>query len=222
MNDMQIISIVNFVRGGKSSIARLLSEKLNTSILNFDPKRNGEFYNAVKTNNIPDDAKITRNKDSIEIEAATEIMTLKSSSNMFICDFGGRFDERIKAFKSDIYILPMQDDFESINETVRATKYILNNNKDAYIIHVLNMYGCTTKKKKETFESEYKELMILNRLKKIPYHIMPSSELIKKIVNNRMKITEITGNSKFLENGAYKHILAFADDLIKTINRRKK
>jgi hypothetical protein len=222
MEDMRIISVVNFVRGGKSSIARLLAEKANTSILNFDPKRNGEFYNAVITNNIPDNAKITRNKNSIEIEADTEIITLKSSSNMFICDFGGRFDERINEFKSDIYILPMQDDFESINETVRATKYILSKNRDANIIHVLNMYGCTTKKKKETFESEYKELMILNGLKDITYHIMPSSELIKKIVNNRMKITEIIGNSKFLENGAYKNILTFVDDLIKTINRREK
>ena len=38
MEKLRIISIVNFVRGGKSSISRLLAEKLNTTILNFDKK----------------------------------------------------------------------------------------------------------------------------------------------------------------------------------------
>lgn len=215
---MEIISIVNFVRGGKSSIARLLAEKANTSILNFDTKRNGEFYNAVKTNNIPDDAKITRNKDSIEIETDTEIMTLKSSSDMFICDFGGRFDERINEFKSDMYIVPMMDDFESISESIRATKYILNGNPQAKILHVLNMVMCSDKEEKADFEDAYLKLMVSNSLSHIEYIKMPRSKLIKKLINEKLKKQDIQGTSKFLEKGAYKNINKFLDRLMNSID----
>ena len=217
---MQIISIVNFVRGGKSSIARLLAEKANTSILNFDPKRNGEFYNAVKTNNIPEDAKITRHKDNIEIEVDTEIMVLKSSSNMFICDFGGRFDERINEFKSDVYIIPMMDDFESISESIRATKFILSANPEANILHVLNMVMCSDKQEKQDFENGYKKLMDINNLGHIEYIKMPRSKLIKKIINEKLKKQAIQGTSKFLEKGAYKNINKFIDKLMKHINQK--
>jgi len=219
---MKIISLVNFMRGGKSSLARLLAEKMETSILNFDPKRNAEFYNAVPTNNIPEDAKIIRNDDSIKVISKINTMTITSNKDMFICDFGGRFDTRINEFQSDVYILPMQYDFESINETIRATKYILSENENAFIIHVLNMYGCNSKKKRDTFKIDYEELIILNKLKDIPYHIMPSSELIAKIINNKMKISDIVGNSNFLKKGAYKNILTFVSELIETINRREK
>jgi len=220
MNDMQIISIVNFVRGGKSSIARLLAEKANTSILNFDPKRNGEFYNAVKTNNIPEDAKITRNKNSIEIEADTEIMTLKSSSNMFICDFGGRFDERINEFKSDIYIVPFMDDFESISESIRATKYILSGNPQANIIHILNMAMCSDRGERKDFEDGYISLMNTNSLSHIEYIKMPRSKLVKKLINEKLKKKDIQGTSKFLELGAYKNINKFIEKLVYTINKQ--
>ena len=220
MKDMTIISIVNFVRGGKSSIARLLAEKTNTSILNFDPKRNGEFYNAVKTNNIPEDAKITRNKDSIEIKVNTEIMTLKSSSNMFICDFGGRFDERINEFKSDMYIVPMMDDFESISESIRATKYILNGNPQAKILHVLNLVMCSDKEEKADFEDGYLKLMASNSLSHIEYIKMPRSKLIKKLINEKLKKQDIQGTSKFLAKGAYKNINKFLDNLMSRINTK--
>jgi len=53
MAAMKVISIVNFVRGGKSSIARLLAEKANTSILNFDPKRNGGILQCSKDKQHP-------------------------------------------------------------------------------------------------------------------------------------------------------------------------
>jgi len=218
MAAMKVISIVNFVRGGKSSIARLLAEKANTSILNFDPKRNGEFYNAVKTNNIPEDAKITRHRDCIEIEADTEIMTLKSSSNMFICDFGGRFDERINEFKSDIYIIPMMDDFESISESIKATKYIYSGNPKAQILHILNMVMCSDREEKIAFEEAYKNLMDLSNLSHIEYIKMPRSKLIKKLVNEKLRKRDIQGNSKFLEKGAYKNINKFVDKLMKYIN----
>jgi len=220
MKQMKIISIVNFVRGGKSSIARLLAEKANTSILNFDPKRNGEFYNAVKTNNIPEDAKITRNSDNIEISSDSEIMTLKSNSNMFICDFGGRFDERINEFKSDVYIIPMMDDFESISESIRATKFILSANPKANILHVLNMVMCSDKEEKQDFEKGYKELIAANSLSQIEYIKMPRSKLIKKLINEKLKKHDIQGTSKFLAKGAYKNINNFIDKLMNYINQK--
>ncbi len=216
---MKIISVVNFLKGGKSSIARLLAEKANTSILNFDPNRNGEFYNAIKTNNIPEDANITRTTDSIEIETKSEIMTLKSSSNMFICDFGGRFDERINEFKSDVYIIPMFDDFESISESIRATKYILKGNPQAKILHVLNMVMCADKEEKEDFEKGYNALIEEHNVINIEYLKMPRSKLVKKLVNEKVKKIDIQGNSKFLEKGAYKNINKFIDKLYASINK---
>jgi len=214
---MKVVSIVNFVRGGKSSIARLLAEAANTSILNFDPKRNGEFYNAVKTNNIPEESKITRYDDRFEIETDSEIMTLKTNSNMFICDFGGRFDDRINDFASDLYIIPMMDDFESISESIRATKYILSGNPDANILHILNMVMCSDKAEKKEFEASYKRLMELNSLGYIEYIKMPRSKLIKRLVNDKTRKKDIVGNSKFLEKGAYKNISKFVDALMTKI-----
>jgi hypothetical protein len=214
---MKVVSIVNFVRGGKSSIARLLAEAANTSILNFDPKRNGEFYNAVKTNNIPEESKIIRYDDRFEIETDSEIMTLKTNSNMFICDFGGRFDDRINDFASDLYIIPMMDDFESISESIRATKYILSGNPDANILHILNMVMCSDKAEKKEFEASYKRLMELNSLGYIEYIKMPRSKLIKRLVNDKTRKKDIVGNSKFLEKGVYKNISKFVDALMTKI-----
>jgi len=217
---MQIISVVNFVRGGKSSISRLLAEAANTSILNFDPKRNGEFYNAIKTNNIPEDSKIIRNSNNIEILEGNETMTLKSTSNMFICDFGGRFDDRINDFKSDVYIIPMMDDFESISESIRATKFILRSNPKAKILHVLNMVMCSDKAEKKDFEVGYKTLMSSNNLEQIEYIKMPRSKLVKKLVNEKQKKSDIQGKSKFLEKGAYRNINKFVEKLMEYINKQ--
>ena len=133
---MTTISTVNFVRGGKSSIARLLAERLGTTILNFDPKRDAKFYNAVKTTNIPDDSKIRKEGNQLIVETDEELMTLTSKSNKFVCDFGGRFDDRLADFPSDAYIVPMMEDFESISESIRATKFVLAHNPEAKIIHV--------------------------------------------------------------------------------------
>lgn len=216
---MKIISTVNFVRGGKSSIARLLAEKLGTTILNFDPKRDGEFYNAIKTTNIPESSKISRTPEGLNIETDEEFMTLSSKSNKFVCDFGGRFDERINDFPSDVYIVPMMDDFESISESIRATKFILNNNPKAKIIHVLNLAMCSSKEDREDFISGYTSLMIVNKLSDINYLVMPKSKLIKRLVNDKTKRTDIIGNSAFLEKGAYKNILGFVDDLVNELEK---
>lgn len=211
MDDLRIISIVNFVRGGKSSISRLLAEKLNTSILNFDPQRDSEFYNAVPTNNIPHNSKIKRLDNKLEIDTPKQIIEISSSSNMFICDFGGRFDERIKDFESDLYIIPTMDDFESICETVKATKYILKHNPNAKIIHILNMAMCITQKEKIDFEKGYTENMTQNNIN-LPYLIMPRSNLLKKMINAGKKTNDII-DTKISEH-SYKSINKFVEDLI--------
>lgn len=211
MEKLRILSIVNFVRGGKSSISRLLAEKLNTSILNFDPQRDSEFYNAVPTNNIPHNSKIKRHKDKLEVETPKQIIEISSSSNMFICDFGGRFDERIKDFESDLYIIPTMDDFESICETIKATKYILKHNPNAKIIHILNMAMCITQKEKIDFEKGYTENMTQNNIN-LPYLIMPRSNLLKKMINAGKKTNDII-DTKISEH-SYKSINKFVEDLI--------
>lgn len=211
MDKLRIISIVNFVRGGKSSISRLLAEKLNTSILNFDPQRDSEFYNAVATNNIPHNSKIKRLNDKLEIDTPKQVIEISSSSNMFICDFGGRFDERIKDFESDLYIVPTMDDFESICETVKATKYILKHNPNAKIIHILNMAMCITQKEKNDFIKGYTENMTHNKIN-LPYLIMPRSNLLKKMINAGKKTNDII-DTKISEH-SYKSINKFVEDLI--------
>jgi hypothetical protein len=211
MDKLRILSIVNFVRGGKSSISRLLAEKLNTSILNFDPQRDSEFYNAVPTNNIPHNSKIKRHTNKLEIETPKQIIEISSSSNMFICDFGGRFDERIKDFESDLYIIPTMDDFESICETVKATKYILKHNPNAKIIHILNMAMCVTQKEKIDFEKGYTENMTQNNIN-LPYLIMPRSNLLKKMINAGKKTNDII-DTKISEH-SYKSINKFVENLI--------
>ncbi|WP_420061060.1 hypothetical protein ACOAK2_12180 (plasmid) [Aliarcobacter butzleri] len=211
MEKLRIISIVNFVRGGKSSIARLLAEHLNTSILNFDPQRNSEYYNAVKTNNIPINSKIERLENKLMIETTSKIIDISSSSNMFICDFGGRFDERIKEFESDLYIVPTMDDFESISETAQATHYILKHNPNAKIIHILNMAMCISKSEKNDFINGYFENMKQNKIS-VPYLIMPRSNLLKKMINSGKKTNDII-DTKISEKN-YKSINAFVRDLI--------
>jgi hypothetical protein len=211
MEELKILSIVNFVRGGKSSISRLLAEKLNTSILNFDPQRDSEFYNAVPTNNIPHNSKIKKHTNKLEVETPKQIIEISSSSNMFICDFGGRFDERIKDFESDLYIIPTMDDFESICETVKATKYILKYNPNAKIIHILNMAMCIAQKEKLDFEKGYKENMTQNNIN-LPYLIMPRSNLLKKMINAGKKTNDII-DTKISEH-SYKSINKFVEDLI--------
>jgi hypothetical protein len=218
-NILLIISIVNFIRGGKSSIARLIAEMFNTTILNFDTNRNAEHYNVVNTVNVLDNSTVTKKNNKLEIETDEEIMEISNPSNFIICDFGGRFDERIGEFQSDLYILPTMDDYESISETIKATKYILKHNPKAKIIHVLNMAMCSNAKEKEEFRIGYTSNMEMNKITGITVIEMPKSKLIKNLVNKGLQSKDIMQNSKFLENGAYKQINAFVKELINLIEK---
>lgn len=220
MEKLKIISIVNFVRGGKSSISRLLAEKLDTTIMNFDPKRNSEFYNAVDTKNILENSSIKRIENGLEIENDKQIMTINSESGYFICDFGGRFDDRINEFKSDCYIIPMMDDYESISESIRATKYILESNPNANIIHVLNMAMCQGKDEKEDFRKGYKTNIEENNLSKIKSIEMPRSKLLKRIINDGVTENEIINDpSTLIGKKSFRVIHKFTNNLIDKIKK---
>ena len=222
ISNLKLVSIVNFVRGGKSSVSRLLAETLGSTILNFDPKRDSEFYNAIKTINIPENATIERKKDVLELETDDEIIEISSSTNFFICDFGGRFDERIAEFESDLYILPTMDDYESISETIRATKYILRHNPKARIIHILNMAQSFGADEKEEFRDGYKSNIEAVELSFIPFIEMPRSKLVKKMINNKELETDIIGDNNFLKKGSYRQIKNFTDDLIELMKKEMK
>ena len=98
---MLLITTANFRSGGKSSIARLLAEILNTTILNFDKKRDSEAYNVVSTINIPENKSIIRNDNSLILRDKITEQTIRTKSNFLICDLGGYFDERLVDLKSD-------------------------------------------------------------------------------------------------------------------------
>jgi len=219
MEKLNVISLTNFVRGGKSSTARLLAEKIGTYILNLDPKRDSEAYNAVKTVNIPEKSTISRTTNKINIDTQEGELSLSSKSNFVICDFGGRFDDRIKEFDSDIYLIPTMDDYESISETIKATKYILKYNPDAKIIHILNMAQCFDKSEKEDFRNGYTQLMKTNKLLDIPTIEMPRSKLLKKIINSGVKSQDIFSKNKALAKGGYKAIGQFTESLIELIKK---
>lgn len=215
---MITISMANFVRGGKSSIARKLAEELNTTILNFDPKRDSAYYNAVKTINIPDNSTIEKKKDSIIVETEKDILEIKTKSEFIICDFGGRFDERLKNFHSDIFIIPTMDDFESISETIKATKYIIKHSPKSKIVHILNMAMSYTKEEKEAFRNGYNEMMKINDLK-IPYLEMPRSSLFKKIVNEGKTERDIINEKETYSKNSYRIVNEFISNLIKLIKK---
>ncbi len=217
MKPIKLISVVNFIRGGKSSTARILAEKLNTTILNFDPKRDSAFYNAVKTTNIAEQSTVKKNKNNLVIETEDEVFEISSTSNLFVCDFGGRFDERINEFESDIYIIPTMKDFESINETMRATKYILKSNPNAKIIHILNMAMCTNKNDKIAFREGFELNIQANKLKNIISLEMPRSNLFEKLVNNGIKGSEVKDKNDNVIN--YPSVNKFTNELIKLIEK---
>lgn len=190
-DELYIISIVNFIRGGKSSLARLLAEHHKTYVLNFDPHRNAENYNVVPTKNIPQNTTIKRNKEGLLITENNEDFQITINSDYLICDFGGRFDERINEFKSNCYIVPTCDDYESITETIKAIKFILKANKKAKIIPVLNLQNSPNGKKKKDAIEFFKDTLKVNKLGDLKIVYMPKSSLFESLVNNGKKKSEL-------------------------------
>lgn len=213
---MKIITLTNFRSGGKSSIARLLAEELNASILNFDTERDAEYYNAVSTLNITKDKKISRTDTTLILSNDVTEQIISSKSGYIICDLGGYFDPRIKEIHSDIYILPTFDDFESMRETIRTASYILKYNLKANILFILNGAFIGDKKEKEITVKNWNKQLELNNLDIFQTIYMPKSNLIKKLVNNETTKQDVINQNQLL-NHSYKNINDFIKELLNII-----
>ena len=209
---MVLITSANFRSGGKSSIARLLAEKLNTTILNFDKKRDSEAYNVVSTINIPENKSIARKEDCLILRDKTTEQTIKTKSNYLICDLGGYFDERLVDLKSDFYIIPSFDDYESISESMRTAHYILKNNIKAKIIFVLNGAFIVDKTTKDEKIKEFQEHIEVNGFNRFTTLFLPKTALMRKLVDENTKKDDL--KNKFEQNIKYKNVDKFVDELV--------
>ena len=212
---MVLITTANFRSGGKSSIARLLAEKLNTTILNFDKKRDSEAYNVVSTINIPENKSIARKEDCLILRDKTTEQTIKTKSNYLICDLGGYFDERLVDLKSDFYIIPSFDDYESISESMRTAHYILKNNIKAKIIFILNGAFIVDKTTRDDKIKEFQEHIEVNGFVRFPTLFLPKTTLMRKLVDENSKKDDIKG--KFEQNIKYKNVDKLIDELVDLI-----
>lgn len=212
---MVLITTANFRSGGKSSIARLLAEKLNTTILNFDKKRDSEAYNVVSTINIPENKSIERKEDCLILRDKTTEQTIKTKSNYLICDLGGYFDERLVDLKSDFYIIPSFDDYESISESMRTAHYILKSNIKAKIIFILNGAFIVDKTTKDEKIKEFQEHIEVNGFNRFHTLFLPKTALMRKLVDENTKKDDLKG--KFEQNIKYKNIDKFINELVNLI-----
>jgi hypothetical protein len=212
---MLLITTANFRSGGKSSIARLLAEILNTTILNFDKKRDSEAYNVVSTINIPENKSIIRNDNSLILRDKITEQTIRTKSNFLICDLGGYFDERLVDLKSDFYIIPSFDDYESISESMRTAHYILKNHIQAKIIFILNGAFIVDKTTKDEKIKEFKEHIEVNGFVRFPTLFLPKTTLMRKLVDENSKKDDIKG--KFEQNIKYKNVDKLIDELVDLI-----
>ena len=209
---MVLITTANFRSGGKSSIARLLAEKLNTTILNFDKKRDSEAYNVVSTINIPENKSIERKEDCLILRNKTTEQTIKTKSNYLICDLGGYFDERLVDLKSDFYIIPSFDDYVSISVSMRTAHYILKNNIKAKIIFVLNGAFIVDKTTKDEKIKEFQEHIEVNGFNRFTTLFLPKTALMRKLVDENTKKDDL--KNKFEQNIKYKNVDKFVDELV--------
>lgn len=216
---MLLITTANFRSGGKSSIARLLAEILNTTILNFDKKRDSEAYNVVSTINIPENKSIIRNDDSLILRDKITEQTIRTKSNFLICDLGGYFDERLVDLKSDFYIIPSFDDYESISESMRTAHYILKNHIQAKIIFILNGAFIVDKTTKDEKIKEFKEHIEVNGFVRFPTLFLPKTTLMRKLVDENSKKDDIKG--KYEQNIKYKNVDKIIDELLNLMDTNK-
>ena len=212
---MLLITKAKIRSNGKNSITRLLAEILNTTILNFDKKRDSEAYNVVSTINIPENKSIIRNDDSLILRDKITEQTIRTKSNFLICDLGGYFDERLVDLKSDFYIIPSFDDYESISESMRTAHYILKNHIQAKIIFILNGAFIVDKTTKDEKIKEFKEHIEVNGFVRFPTLFLPKTTLMRKLVDENSKKDDIKG--KFEQNIKYKNVDKLIDELVDLI-----
>ena len=209
---MKLITLANLRSGGKSSIARLLAEKLNSTILNFDKKRDSEAYNAISTINIPENKTIQREENSLILRDSKTEQTITTKSDYLICDLGGYFDERLLDLKSDFYIIPSFDDYESISESMRTAHLILKSNIKAKIIFILNGAFITDKIVREEKIKEFNEHIEVNGFIRFPLLYLPKTNLMRRLVDEAAKQKEL--KNKFEQEIKYINIDKFLEELI--------
>lgn len=213
---MKLITLANLRSGGKSSIARLLAEKLNSTILNFDKKRDSEAYNAISTINISENKAIKREENSLILRDSKTEQKITTKSDYLICDLGGYFDERLIDLKSDFYIIPSFDDYESISESMRTAHLILKSNIKAKIIFVLNGAFITDKNIREEKIKEFNEHIEVNGFNRFPLLYLPKTNLMRRLVDEAAKQKEL--KNKFEQEIKYINIDKFLDELITYFN----
>jgi len=181
----------------------------------FDKKRDSEAYNVVSTINIPENKSIIRNDDSLILRDKITEQTIRTKSNFLICDLGGYFDERLVDLKSDFYIIPSFDDYESISESMRTAHYILKNHIQAKIIFILNGAFIVDKTTKDEKIKEFKEHIEVNGFVRFPTLFLPKTTLMRKLVDENSKKDDIKG--KFEQNIKYKNVDKLIDELVDLI-----
>lgn len=209
---MLLITTANFRSGGKSSIARLLAEILNTTILNFDKKRDSESYNAISTINIAENKSIIKKDDCLILQDDKTEQIIRTKSSYLICDLGGYFDERLVDLKSDFYIIPSFDDYESISESMRTAHLITKSNLKAKIIFVLNGAFISDKQIKDEKTKEFQEHIEVNGFIRFPLLYLPKTNLMRKLVDEASKKDDLKG--KYEQEIKYKNVDMFVDELV--------
>lgn len=214
---MKLITISNLRSSGKSSIARLLAEKLNTTILNFDKKRDSESYNAISTINIAENKSIIKKDDCLILQDDKTEQIIRTKSSYLICDLGGYFDERLIDLRSDFYIIPSFDDYESISESMRTAHLITKSNLKANIIFVLNGAFISDKQIKKEKTREFQEHIEVNGFNRFPLLYLPKTNLMRKLVDEASKKDDLKG--KYEQEIKYKNIDKFVDEIITFISK---
>lgn len=215
---MKLITIANLRSSGKSSIARLLAERLNTTILNFDKKRDSESYNAISTINIPENKSIIKENDCLILQDDKTEQIIRTKSSYLICDLGGYFDERLVDLKSDFYIIPSFDDYESISESMRTAHLIIKSNLKANIIFILNGAFISDKQIKKEKIIEFKEHIDVNGFVRFPLLYLPKTNLMRKLVDEASKKDDLKG--KFEQEIKYKNVDKFVNELVGLIEQK--
>lgn len=128
---------------------------------------------------------------------------------------GGYFDERLVDLKSDFYIIPSFDDYESISESMRTAHYILKNHIQAKIIFILNGAFIVDKTTKDEKIKEFKEHIEVNGFVRFPTLFLPKTTLMRKLVDENSKKDDIKG--KFEQNIKYKNVDKLIDELVDLI-----
>ena len=209
---MKMIGGANLRSGGKSSIIRLLAERLNASILNFDKKRDAEHYNAINTINIQENKTITRNENGLILSDDTSETEIKSKSGYLMCDLGGYFDPRVIDLKCDYYIIPSFDDYESMKESMRTANYILKHMPKSKLIFVLNGAFIHDKKIRAEKIDDFNEQIEVNGLDRFPVLYLPYTKLMRKLVDYAAKKQDM--KSKLGQEVRYPQMDKFIDELI--------